>query len=300
MCRFVMYLGEPIALENLITKPVNSLVNQSFDAQLRDTLNGDGFGVAWYVPGLDDAPAVYKAATPAWNDRNLRDLSRVTRADCVLAHVRAATPGIPAHEFNCHPFVFDRLAFMHNGTVGEFAGIRRSLLALLSDQAFNGIEGSTDSEHLFALFLDYWRRRTSAGDAPIDAMTGALEETIATVLRLQHEQGGTSGARLNIAVSDGRRAVASHYADPAPRTAPTLYWHEGRRYVCEGGVVAMVDPDVRSDTVIVASEPLSADPGWEPVPVNSMIFVDETRRVSIRPIRANGTVSPPDRGAHTA
>lgn len=292
MCRFVMYLGEPIALENLLTKPVNSLVKQSFDAELRDTVNGDGFGVAWYVPGLEDAPAVYKAATPAWHDRNLRDLSRVTRSDCVLAHVRAATPGIPAHELNCHPFVVDRLAFMHNGHVGGFASIRRDLLALLSDTTFNAIEGTTDSEHLFALFLDCWHRLVSGGATPIDALTGALEETITTVIRLQHAKGNTTGAWLNIAVSDGRRAVASHYAHPAPRTAPTLYWHEGRRYVCEGGVVAMVDPDVRSDTVIVASEPLSADPGWEPVPQNSMIAVDDPRRISIRPIGANGAGAP--------
>jgi predicted glutamine amidotransferase len=297
MCRFVLYLGEPIVLENLLAKPVNSLINQSFDARLRDTLNGDGFGVAWYVPDLSDAPAVYKSLTPAWSNRNLLHLGRVTRTHCALAHVRAATPGVPVHEINCHPFVAGSFTFMHNGEVGGYAAIRRDLLNLLSEEAFNGIEGSTDSEHLFALFLDGWRRH--AGLAPLEAMAAAVQDTIATVLRLQQERGVTGGARLNMAVSDGRRAVVSHFADPAPNTAPTLFWHEGRRYVCEGGVARMIDADVRSDTVIVASEPLSADPGWAPVATNSLMLIDETHQVTMRPIGGDGARAIPRR-RHTA
>ncbi len=292
MCRFVLYLGEPIVLENLLTKPVNSLINQSFDAELRDSLNGDGFGVAWYIPELGDAPAVYKAVTPAWSNRNLSNLSRLTRTPCTLAHVRAATPGVVTNELNCHPFVAGRFAFMHNGEVAEFAAIRRNLLALLSDEAFATIEGSTDSEHLFALFLDAYRRREAAAGGPLEAMAAATEETIATLLRLLAERGVTTGARLNIAVSDGRRAVISHFASPTPHAAPTLFWHEGRRYVCEEGVVRMVDADVRSDTVIVASEPLSADPGWEPVPNSSLMLIDEAHQVTMRPVRTTGASAP--------
>ncbi len=293
MCRFVLYLGEPIVLENLLTKPVNSLINQSFDAELRDRLNADGFGVAWYVPDLGDAPAVYKSVTPAWSNRNLHHLGRVTRTPCALAHVRAATPGVPVHELNCHPFVAGRFSFMHNGEVGEYAAIRRGLLDVLSDEAFGGIEGSTDSEHLFALFLDGWRRHTALGRAPLEAMAGAVEDTIGIVLRLQQERGVTGGARLNLAVSDGQRAVLSHFANPAPNAAPTLFWHEGHRYACEDGVVRMIAPDVRSDTVIVASEPLSADPGWEPVATNSLMLIDETHKVTMRPVRCDGAQAIP-------
>jgi len=182
---------------------------------------------------------------------------------------------------------------MHNGEVGEYAAIRRSLLNELSDEAFGAIEGSTDSEHLFALFLDGWRRHTALGRAPLEAMAAAVEDTIGIVLRLQQERGVTGGARLNLAVSDGQRAVVSHFANPAPNAAPTLFWHEGRRYVCEGGVVRMVDADVRSDTVIVASEPLSADPGWEPVATNSLMLIDETHKVTMRPIRGDGMEAMP-------
>lgn len=283
MCRFVLYLGEPIVLETLLSKPVHSLVNQSFHAEERDPLNGDGFGVAWYVPEISPEPAVFRSATPAWSNRNLMQLGRVTRSGCVLAHVRAASPGVPVSENNCHPFLSGNLAFMHNGGVGDFQAIHRSLLTILSEDSFRMIQGETDSEHLFALFLDCWQGRKQ--DDPLEAMAGALEETIERMLRLLADKGITAEQQFNLAVSDGVRAVATRCATGDVAKMPTLYWHQGRRYVCENGACRMVDFDVRSDTVIIASEHLSHDPGWEPLEPNSMILVAEDHQVTLRPLR---------------
>jgi glutamine amidotransferase len=283
MCRFVLYSGEPIVLETLLAKPVNSLVNQSFDAEERDPLNGDGFGVAWYAPHIGPEPAVFKSATPAWSNRNLVHLGRVTQSNCILAHVRAASPGVTVNENNCHPFVSGQFAFMHNGGVGEFQAIRRSLLASLSDETFHIIQGETDSEHLFALFLESWQ---SAKDSdPLASMARALEETIERLLRLLEKKGVEADSQLNLAVSDGKRAVVTRCATRDIQKMPTLYWHQGRRYVCEDSVSRMIDFDVRSDTVIVASEPLSNDPGWEPLEPNSMILVAEDHQVTMRPLQ---------------
>jgi predicted glutamine amidotransferase len=79
MCRFALYLGPPITLDTLITKPVNSIIHQSFHSHERkDPLNADGFGVAWYVPELSLHPAVFRSITPAWNDENLLNLAPLT------------------------------------------------------------------------------------------------------------------------------------------------------------------------------------------------------------------------------
>ena len=43
---------------------------------------------------------------------------------------------------------------MHNGSLEGFSQGRRKLLAELSDEAFELIAGSTDSEHLFAIFVE--------------------------------------------------------------------------------------------------------------------------------------------------
>lgn len=281
MCRFVLYLGEPVVLETLLAKPVNSLINQSWDAEERDPLNGDGFGVAWYAHEIGPQPAVFKSPTPAWNNRNLLQLGRVTKSSCVLAHVRAATPGVIVSESNCHPFVWDKFAFMHNGDIAGFGAIRRSLVASLSEAAFSILEGQTDSEHLFALFLDcLWARKETDG---LEAMARAVEDAVHRVHRLLIEKGITPNTQLNVAVSDGTQAVATRCAAGDVKI-PTLYWHEGRRYVCENGLGRMIDYDDCCETVIIASEPLSDDPGWEALEPNSMILVRPDHRISIRPL----------------
>jgi len=151
MCRFILYLGPSIYLSSLVTEPRNSLIHQSFKAEERaEPLNGDGFGVAWYALEHSTEPALLRSITPAWNNANLFSIARLVKSHCVLAHVRAASQQRSVSEANCHPFVWGRWSFMHNGDVGGFHEIRRALLATLSDRAFDAIGGGTDSEHLFA------------------------------------------------------------------------------------------------------------------------------------------------------
>lgn len=43
-------------------KPSDSLILQSFHARERhEPLNGDGFGVGWYVPSIDSTPCVVRS-----------------------------------------------------------------------------------------------------------------------------------------------------------------------------------------------------------------------------------------------
>ena len=55
MCRWLAYSGSPVLLEELLVKPVHSLIDQSKHSRLgATTTNGDGFGVGWY--GAPDTP----------------------------------------------------------------------------------------------------------------------------------------------------------------------------------------------------------------------------------------------------
>ena len=90
MCRWLAYSGSPVLLEDLLFKPENSLVVQSKHSRLGvEAVNGDGFGVGWY--GAQETPGVYHSTEPAWNDRNLRELSAHAPAGRVFAHIRATT-----------------------------------------------------------------------------------------------------------------------------------------------------------------------------------------------------------------
>ena len=126
MCRWLAYSGSPVSIEDLLYRPEHSLIDQSLHSRLgAETTNGDGFGVGWY--GEADTPGVYRSIEPAWNDRNLRDLSAHIRSPLVFAHIRAAI-GSAVQETNCHPFRYGKWLFMHNGFIGDFQKVRRDLV----------------------------------------------------------------------------------------------------------------------------------------------------------------------------
>lgn len=90
------------------------------------------------------------------NNENLARLSCKIISPLVFAHVRAAYPGMPVSEQNCHPFQWGRYIWMHNGVVGGFSKIKRRLLDQLSDAAYNSIQSfHSDSAVSFAVFLNH-------------------------------------------------------------------------------------------------------------------------------------------------
>lgn len=280
MCRFTLYVGPPLRLAALVTEPEHSLIHQSFQSKEREEpLNGDGFGVAWYAPALTKNAVAFRSVSPAWSNRNLQDLASAVESPCVLAHVRAATQSTSVSESNCHPFCVGPLAFMHNGDLASFSRVRRKFLGLLSDEAFSRIGGTTDSEHLFALFRDRYEHTTGNDDA--SRMANALRATIRDAMNLVADAGSDEASYLNIAVSNGTSAVACRFTTDDPKEALTLYVSSGRQYLCEGGQCRLVDPEPGTETVLVSSEPLTKDRVWSAVPANHLVLIHEDRSVEI-------------------
>lgn len=283
MCRFAFYLGSPIRLGSLVTEPAHSLIHQSFHAHERDEpLNGDGFGVAWYEPALSDEPAVFRAVTPAWSNRNLHELARVVMSSCILTHVRAATQALEVSEANCHPFKRGRYAFMHNGDIGGFARLRRPLVSRLSDESFAAISGSTDSEHLFALFLDELHKLGPDEVGP-DVLALAFRSTVAMILDMVSIYAPDEHCYLNVVITDGSVAIACRFTTDLPEHSDSLYLNYGMRYVCDEGVCRMILPEDSHGAVLISSEPLSTDPGWNEVPLNHVVKIHRNRKVAIEP-----------------
>ncbi len=85
---------------------------------------------------------------------------------------------------------------MHNGAISSFSRVKRDLCDLLPEDLFCGIQGTTDSEHIFALFLHVLGDR--AGSRPASALVHAIEETFRIIARLSAHHGITEGSSLNI------------------------------------------------------------------------------------------------------
>lgn len=286
MCRFALYLGEEITVSALTTEPEHSIIHQSVHSLEGDEpLNGDGFGIGWYVPDLTDRPAIFKCVTPAWNDLNLMNLAPVTRSRCILAHVRAATPGLAVTQLNCHPFSWGPFSFMHNGRIEGFSRVKRHIQTRLSDEAYGNIAGSTDSEHIFGLFSDHYCRLSSNGASDrVEAMYSALLAAIADVEDLRGKLEIEKPAKLNMALADGKCAVVTRYISDGSDEANSLYVRAGRRFVSKHGECWFEETEVkgRHGAVLVASEPLTVNEGWVPVTPNHALVIREDLSLQMR------------------
>jgi predicted glutamine amidotransferase len=205
VCRWVAYLGAPIAPKELLHDPERSLIEQSRrHAPNMAIPNGDGTGLGWYDHRAE--PALFRSIVPAWGDENLLELAAEIRSPLFLAHVRAGT-GTPVQQTNCHPFRWRNWLFVHNGYVADYKRLRRELLLAVHPDLFTNIDGSTDSEVLFHLALTF-----GLADDPIaglERMAGFVEATAEAA-------GVTDPAlQMTIGVSDGNRLYAVRYASGA-------------------------------------------------------------------------------------
>jgi predicted glutamine amidotransferase len=172
---------------------------------------------------------------------------------------------------------------MHNGAVGGFREIRRSLESRLSQTAYDAVQGSTDSEQVFGLAID--AHAVADDTEPLERLARAMERAIAQTEELRTGHDVDEPSLLNLCLTDGRRAVVSRFVSESSQPSNTLYVHQGKRYECDEGVCRMLPADQRDQAVIVCSEPLSADDGWRAIPDNHLVLVDSNLEVRMRPIR---------------
>jgi glutamine amidotransferase len=258
MCRWLAYSGTPVLLDSLLYRPAHSLIDQSLHSKMGvETTNGDGFGIGWYTPGID-TPAVVRDTGPAWNNRNLREISAHVRSHLFFAHIRAST-GSAIQQTNCHPFRHGRWLWMHNGAITDFSRMRRDLCLLIDPSLFADIEGSTDSEVMFFLALTFGLDQDPP--AAVARMAGHVES-------LGHRHGVDFPLQMTVAVTDGEDLWAFRYS--SERRSRSLY------YSAEVETLRAQHPDLEfleglsDETRLVVSEPLSGLPGaWNKVPESS-------------------------------
>lgn len=210
MCRWAAYVGAPIFLEEIVSRPGHSLIHQSHCAtQCHTAINADGFGLAWY--GDRAEPGLYRDVMPAWSDPNLKSLTAQVKSHLFLAHVRAST-GTATSRNNCHPFTHGVWSFMHNGQIGGFDKFRRDAEMMIPEELYAHRKGATDSEALFLVAL--------AEGLNTDPR-GALERAAARFIAISKAKGAAPHLRLSAALSDGKKLFAVRYS--SDDQVPSLY-----------------------------------------------------------------------------
>ncbi|KAI0194603.1 nucleophile aminohydrolase [Astrocystis sublimbata] len=309
MCRFLVYRGsDEILLSKLILDPTHSILKQSFDSRLRlDTRRGqnnaDGFGIGFYTDQkLGVAPCLFTSTIPAWNCTNLHRIASKTASRLVFAHVRATTEG-SLTEDNCHPFYHNSLMWMHNGGLGGWKYIKRRLGERLHDKWYLNVQGCTDSEWAFALFLDRLERlgtdpssQPKKGFGPA-VLRRAMLQTIEIINELTmgipestvHSENVDTRSLLNFAVTDGHSIICTRYVSSKTDEAASLYFSSGTQWETKSSSAndrdyQMERRDKGADIVLVASEPLTFErENWVNVPTNSILTI-HGQTVMVNPI----------------
>jgi len=284
MCRWNAWFGQPLLLSELLYESEHGLIQQSLHSRMGvETTNGDGFGIGWYST-RDGASSArrYRSVNPAWNDPNLRDLAAHIEAPLFLAHIRATT-GTPVQQTNCHPFRHGRWLFVHNGVLNGFEHYRRELLLAIEPALFDGVMGSTDSETLFYLALNF-----GLDEDPL----GAVERAVGFVEDVARKHGIENPVQMTLGFSDGERLWAVRYS--TERHSRTLFVSADRE------TVQALHPDnerfsrLTDEDRLIVSEPLSDLPGvWLEVPESTALIIqagaDEQRE--FRPVLHAGVPS---------
>jgi glutamine amidotransferase len=293
MCRVLAYLGEPLPVRSLLFDPDNGLVAQSYSPRMMNTfLNLAGFGMqAWDPASLDPAePFSYRTTTLPSFDRNLRFLAAKVAPTCLVAHVRGVTYSDEAvvADTNLHPFRFPgvHVVLAHNGHLRQFPRMRYSLVEHVRPELAQRIEGTTDSEWIYALIL-------SQLDDPYGLPeTRELADATARALRIlrtvRAAHGIDTSSPVNLCLSTGRAVVATRFSfdygwyPPEDEMLETdlpfvsLWYALGGEYEQRDGDWQMTVADAPR-SVIIASEPLTTEhSSWLEVPEYSMLTAELT------------------------
>ena len=304
MCRALLYLGEPVMLDNLLFQPDSALVRQSYMPKMLNLLNLAGFGLrAWDgASHAPEKPFFYGSPSLPVFDRNLKNLAEKVRAGCVLAHVRgvAYSTAVDISLQNVHPFQFEGLpwALAHNGDLAGIQDMKPHLAKEIRPEYLSRIRGTTDSEWIYALFVS--RLKDASGEASETEVFAAIEGTLAILRQARERVGVAQSSSVNLFIANGRQLAALRYCfdfgcyrtEDAARVHEanlsflSLWYTLGRDYGLHDGEWKMTGGAEHADSILVASEPLTRDTAaWVELPEYGALFA-ETRNgrpyVSIR------------------
>ncbi|AHE67147.1 class II glutamine amidotransferase [Legionella oakridgensis] len=288
MCRILSYLGRPVMVEELLYKPDNSFIKQSYHPKYMSyLLNLAGFGMAaWEHTSRNPLkPYLYKTPQLPFYDENLRHLASKITPHCLLAHLR----GVSYHESqvvanqNVHPFVFpdSNIALAHNGSLHNFNTMRYDLLEYIHDDYRKLIKGTTDSEWIYAVFLS--QLSNPLGTYEIDDIVNAIISTLKILKYVRHQHDIAINSPVNLFITNGEFIVATRFVldygwlpDNAPPSSHfsyhSLWYTYGESYGYYDNEYKMKSGKNKS-SIIIASEPLTEDTTtWLEVPEYTLIL----------------------------
>ena len=231
MCRHLAYLGPEICLEALLVTPPHSLLHQARSARYQTSGNGNPDGYGVGWYAPDGTVNRYRTTLPIWQDSHLDRMSRNVKAGAVLAAVRHASPGSRVEVTGNAPFTAGPWLFSLNGVVDGFHWGVGDELRALGSQRRLEAIEGITDSELLFALV---LDGIDAGATPSEALASTVGEVMIR-----------STGRLNMLLTDGHSIAATAWSN-------SLFMRA-------------------DDALIVASEPLDDDEGWNRVPDRTLV-----------------------------
>jgi len=226
--------------------------------------NADGFGLAALT--AEQGLMLIRNPVQASEDRVYNRVARRAEACQYLVHLRYANSGRVSLA-NTHPFLQDGRIFAHNGVVGDLERLERRL-----GEAAAMVSGETDSERFFTLVTVSIRE--AGGD--VGAGIAAAVRELAAEYELYS---------LNFLLASVGHLWAFRYPEhnPLHLLEREPGGESGKRPLDErsshGTVRLRSEACSEQPTVVIASERMDEEPGWQEVGVGELIHVGPDLRV---------------------
>jgi predicted glutamine amidotransferase len=253
MCRlFALHAGDrDVAADFWLLNAPDSIARQS-------EVNADGYGLAALT--ARSGMIIMRNPVEAAGDNAYQQVAQRLVAAEMIVHLRYADTG-GTSLVNTHPFTQDGRAFAHNGVVGDLERIEERLG---SNRAM--VMGETDSERFFALIT--LAIRDAGGDVRA-GITAAVREVVE-----EYEL-----YSLNFVLGELGHIWAFRY----PENNPLLIFqrqaggHSGGAELdhsdSTGNLRLRSDDAAHTPLVVIASEQISDEPGWEEIASGELVHV---------------------------
>jgi glutamine amidotransferase len=177
---------------------------------------------------------------------------------------------------------------MQNGGIKDFLKIKRRLINRLDEEIFQWIQGQTDTQYIFALFMTYVKEmKNEESHLTLEQISSCLSQTFAEIETMKKEVGLTSASLYNLVLTNGKELIATRYStQPDEETRSLHIAINVECYTSDKGILKTKASNSKDRAVIISSEALTSEKGiWNEVPENHFIMVDEDINVTIRPLQ---------------
>ncbi len=266
----------PTRIDCRLIKAQQSMIRRSY-SEGRNVDPAFGWGAAVYR-GSEEANTERKAFchpyVPIFESRSMQEGAQVAIASLL------AGPGGKADRRSVHPFTFETWTFAMTGSIENFQTIRREILGEMTPEFRRKVQGGSDPEHIFYLFLSYLKRSagSTSGDAPINRIREALTKSILMLNQWSDRTGTKVESGIGI-ITTNRRAFLAY------RQYLPLYFTTRDTIeicpICARKHAPEDDPHYRS--VVVTRTPTTLEK-WKKIPDRHILMADPDLAVSLVPV----------------